>query len=493
MRRHALILVAAVVAGCNAVESSRLPPPDRFYFPTGIAHAVAPGSTEGTLYVASANFDKCYDYGQVSAVNLDVVSPRLPLLGGAYERDGAGKVLVDEITELPVGKDERRLIQSFAGELAAWPKPDGSGMRLFIPSRAEGSPLHVVDTGADGTSLACYGDVASDSCIFAAPSLDVAPERGNDGLPSAPAPVGVAVGTVGHGANRVFVTHMQPATALSDTSTTPVGYNFVLELDAANPGVTKESYIPTLQYSGAATIMTQSVAVGRRYAYLTSRSAGEVYPLIQFVDLDPDRRLETVGEGDAAQQYVRVRGYAIGTTYRATDARGIAISADEKRLYVALRGASNADKLLVADIIGPDSDTPSLRVVRVVPLAPGADQVRVIDRPNGNLVLVTSAGETTDPKGLGALTVYDDGIGEVVAGLFRLGKQPYGVAVNVREDGVVKRARIYVSLFGEGRVAVVDMPDVTKPEDTFPVAYLGAKQIDSNSAGRQSAICGVGE
>jgi hypothetical protein len=54
-----------------------------------------------------------------------------------------------------------------------------------------------------------------------------------------------------------------------------------------------------------------------------------------------------------------------------------------------------------------------------------------------------------------------------------VGQQPFDVAVSLRGAG----ARLFVSDFGDGRVAVVDLPSLSTPSEARLVAHLGARQL----------------
>ena len=109
VQRVALVAAAAfAVSACTPPPLANPPPADRFYWPGGVAHAA--GAGEGTLYVASTNFDKRYDRGHLTAVALDEVG--LPPFGGTGE--------ISELTDLKLGSDGVLEIQSFAGEMVAW-------------------------------------------------------------------------------------------------------------------------------------------------------------------------------------------------------------------------------------------------------------------------------------------------------------------------------------------------------------------------------------
>jgi hypothetical protein len=80
-------------------------------------------------------------------------------------------------------------------------------------------------------------------------------------------------------------------------------------------------------------------------------------------------------------------------------------------------------------------------------------------------VVVTSTGANV-------VSIYDEEIGQLVAQVSGVGDQPYGLAVDRRGNA----ARIYVSTFGEGRVAVIDLPNLDNPLDARLMAYLGVRQ-----------------
>ncbi len=64
-----MIAITWLCAGCPATGDEIRPPPDQFYFPTGMEMA----PDESVLFVANANSDLRYDSGAVSVVNLNEV------------------------------------------------------------------------------------------------------------------------------------------------------------------------------------------------------------------------------------------------------------------------------------------------------------------------------------------------------------------------------------------------------------------------------------
>lgn len=420
MRPLVLTMAALIAAACGPALEPKLPPSNAFYYPTGIAHADAAASGEGFLYVASSNFDKRFDFGAVTAVDLGaLIGAGLPALGAPATSEGPV-----EITDLKVGEAGVASIESFAGEMAAFALPDG-GARLFVPSRAEGHFLQAID--AAGPALSAPN----------AASL-VAFEDTEAGVPRAPEPMGVALSQDG----EVFVTHIEPADSPAGSGKDPQTY--LVRLSAQEPVVTEESFIPL---GGDP---THAVAVGSRYAFVTGRippPGNQIFSSLL--------RLVERGTG-------RVISPGVESAFQVREGRGIALSPDERRVYVAARGP---DALVVLDVLGADGPSPSLEVVGAVPLPAEASQVKVIARVGrGNLVVVTCAS--------GMVAVYDDEVGELVAQIPTPGAQPFGIAVDERGSG----ARIFVTLFSDGRVGVIDIPDLLRPHEARLVALLGPRQ-----------------
>ena len=96
-----------------------------------------------------------------------------------------------------------------------------------------------------------------------------------------------------------------------------------------------------------------------------------------------------------------------------------------------------------------------------------AKQARVIARPGrGDLVAITCTSS-------GAVAIYDEDVGDLVALVSGIGAQPFALAIDTRANA----ARIYVSNFGDGRIAVIDVPDLNRPQGARLVAHLGEQQV----------------
>ncbi|MFY0568567.1 hypothetical protein ACN28E_32720 [Archangium lansingense] len=238
--RPLLLSLALLFTACTQTDE-RLPPSDRFVYPSGIAYrpGSVSGNTNGVLYVSSANFDRCFDWGSVMAVDLDRVAGSsgealLPL--GSYTDPTAAPA---ELGQLHIAPESRRYIQSFAGEMALW-EPAGASPRLFIPARADGNYLHYIDIPAP-TQLSCVGNADADNCIQGALSLTTGISGQQDGLPRAEAPFSVFVDTFGIPNNadktgaRLWVTHLNPA---DSPELSRLNYEtYAVDLSAATPGV----------------------------------------------------------------------------------------------------------------------------------------------------------------------------------------------------------------------------------------------------------------
>lgn len=467
MRRILISLLAALpLVGCVEIVP-RTPPSDRFYYPMGLAHVDVAGAEEGVLYVASANGDRCYDNGALRAVNLDALPVGLPPLGAPVGPTGPVQ-LEDLGADSPEGQVQ---IGTFAGEMAVWPRPDGSH-RIVVPSRVEGGLLNVVD--ATGTSLTCAPASSADGgrdCTPTALALETAQEElGRPGNQLAQGPYGVAIADDGD----MFVTHV--GYYLANVGGQQRWVTRVVRMDAANPSVTEESFRDVL--SGG----TQSVAMGSRYAFVSARLVISNAPNVVIAfPRDPEDE--------------RVLTFSFSAQLNVESARGIALSRDQTRLFLITRSpdelfGGNPDQLLVMAVEGADTNAPTLSIIRQVPLPALPSSIRLIERAGRTpLVLMTM-------QGSGSLGIYDDAVGQLVNEVIGLGLQPSQLTVDRREttDGsgaVVEQARVYISNFGDGRVAVVDLPDLSRPDDARLVAHLGQRQDVVED--QQSKTCRMGE
>jgi hypothetical protein len=460
MRLFAVLASLSLVA-CNGTYVNP-PPAGRFYFPTGLLHFAAPGSDAGVLVVASSNFDKRFGRGALTAVSLDGVG--LPPFGAMPDGGAVG------LTDL--GQPATVLIHSFAGELAALDLGDGR-QRLYTPSRSEGMNLQAVDLTVDGgVSFTCFPaapDGAPQDCATNAPSLSPqALESTTDGVPRASQPFGVSVrprscsvdadcgtadrrrcqaGTCLTGSEilgDVFVTHLNQVDSPLGSQTNYRGYLVHLESDSMS--------IDATNFLNMGTGGSNSAAAGARWTYVTGRYYNPRSNLLRLVDRQGN-----------------VITTAFESLYAVSEGHGVALSTGEDRLYLVGRGP---DVLLVVNLANASTLWPTMSLARAVALPAAPEEVVVIPRPGrGDLVALSCAGSSTGQV-QGLVALYDEDVGDLVAQV-PVGIQPFGLAIARVGAG----ARIFASNFGDGRVSVIDVPDLIRPQDARLVAYLGASQL----------------
>jgi hypothetical protein len=462
MRPHYLSL-ALLLSACNQT-TQRPPPDDRFIYPSALVHRSVPGSTQGVLYVASANFDRCYDQGTMMAVELDQVgseTARLPPLGTAVSAEPL------HLEQLNLGSRARVYIDSFAGEMDVWERTgEGHFPRLFIPTRSDSGLLHAIDL-PEPTRLACVG-AEGDDCTLGALSLVHVPGALED-RPRAASPIGIAVSPEG----EVWVTHADLADSPAGSRRNSDAYMVRLRGDTL---VASVSDFYSLAVRDLPLGSGHAVAIGERYIFVTGRSASSTASaqarrfLVRVMDRTDPRRVMDPG---------------LDMGFAALDARGIVLARKnparpERRMYVVTRAPS---ALLVVDVTGdtPDSVAPRLTAVGSVPLPEGASMVRLVSRQalnRSDLVVVTS-------YAAGVVSIYDPDVGQVVAqvpvGEASGDSHPRPYALAVQQEG--NAARIFVGNFGDGRVSVIDIEDIRSPQQARLVAWLGARQDVPGSRG----------
>ncbi|WP_375765829.1 hypothetical protein NR798_29505 [Archangium gephyra] len=484
MRPLLLSSLALLSAACTQTDE-RLPPSDRFIYPSGIVHRAVPGSTNGVLYVTSANFDRCFDLGTLMAVDLDRVAGSSnealqPL--GAYTNPTAAPV---ELGQLNVATESRRYIQSFAGEMALWERTDAAP-RLFIPARADGNFVHYVDIDAP-TRLSCVGNAGSESCVDGALSVTTGFSGQQGGQPRADAPFGAFFDPIGippptdpdqpdKSGPRLWVTHLNPADSPERSGTNFESY--VVDLPVAAPGISTGDFhpvtLPDFPIGG-----TNSVVADERYVFVT----GRLNTGISDTSLARRTLVRVLDKYNLGGNQLIEPGLDLG--FAASEARGLALTprstvapSAPRRLYVAVR---SPDTLLIVNAQGieKESDLPVLSVVGAVPLPDGPTQVALVSRgeTRSELVVVSCSDA-------GVVAIYDPDVGQVVAQVSvgeRSGTQspqPFGLAVQQQGTG----ARIFASNFGDGRISVIDIPDLGSPQLARLVAHLGVRQDVGESA-----------
>lgn len=452
LKHQAPLLFCLLALACAQQPAPNPSPSDRFYFPTSLAFFLPPGSTSGLLYVASANYDRRYDQGNLLAVNLDnVAAPGSGLDGGLPPPGLLGGDVTQAIEFTTLNTDPASdvvQIQSFAAEMLRDHVGYGGRPRLWVATRAEGDLLEGISTEPNGEGLVCIP--AGNNCVFSGLSLAVeqAP-NGGAGQPAAPQPYGLGLSkddSIVPG--ELWVTHIRPAdsppTSFQDLD------NYVVRLDAraAVPSVPiPESFVSVGLGAG------NSLVVGESNVWVSGRQQLTITAL--------DVLMRVVDRYTDATYFPQ-----LALQYPAQQARSFAMRANESRIY--LLGFFPAT-LLVVDVTAPFTQYPSLTLVRAVPLPSGPNAIRLIERGpgRGDILVITCQDD-------GSLAIYDDDIGQLAQVIEGVGIAPYDVVVDQRGN----LARFFVSNFDDGRVAVIDasLGGEGQPIETRIVATLGQPQ-----------------
>jgi len=462
-RRIALLALAGLAA-CSESRPNTAPPLDRFYYPTGIALTKIANDHTG-LVVLSSNFDLRYDAGDGGTVL--VVDVEATLAGAPSDRGSPAALAV-------VGSSR---VGSFGGQVAILDSTScstwgGRATRILATSRSQNA-LYAIDMAPEGT-LAC--DPSSAPCKVPLESTLGDPFGIAVACGSFPEPVGTTEqeGFVSEPPRAyAFVTYGQSANL--------EGWLSRLDMLAGDPSATRKRLDLGLSQGYAAVFDQNSARL-----YVTSRFASVGFnPLRWFGVATPRLDAELAPLGPSTLD--------VGAVVRGSDSRGMAISSDGTRAYLALRmydvddatsfgGRPSADvsgALAVIDLREQPQGGPAARVLRVVPLDRGPTEVKVIHRDGQrDLVAITSTDDA-------ALTLYDDEVGEIarVFGLFGrcdsesdnanapppcdpgkplLGKQPFGLAVQPLTP-TASQARLFVGSFDRSWVNVIDI-DPSRPQ-----------------------------
>ena len=467
----ALLLTAA----CNQDLKARPPVETRLYYPTGLAF-VPPSDLDGGLgriYVANSNFDRRFDIGWVTAIDLEAVRTpdgrSLPVPGApiAPPPDGGS----DEgrpvpYTNIATTPDSIVTIADFAGLATV----NDAGTTLFIPSRSEGDELAVMDVSLQpdgGVPLRCYFSGGKD-CTQDALRLALNNTPGDLGIPAAPQPYSV---TLAPDTDEIYVTHLRPASSPAQSFNNLENYLVTLhqaDLDAARASWSADGgyIVPDEAFSTIGRGPSNSIVVAPPldggvggFLYISGRA--------KLVSTDPDVLIRVIDRQSNLIAFPQLQ-----LVWASLDARGLQLLRRPQgdRLYLA---ADNPATLLIVDLVAPNLAylAPSFSLVRAVPLPEGPNDVQLLTRPGHAPLVVVSC--SVD----GSLAFYDDDLGQIAALVPGVGAVPFAIAIDRRTDW----ARLYVSNFGDGRIAVVDVPLTPQASDgrLAPrlVAHIGTKQF----------------
>ena len=363
------------------------------------------------LYVVGANFDRQHRGGIVRVFDT-----------------AANKWAPSDIVEVP----------SHAAGILLQPSgaPDG-GHRLYVAARDDDS-ISIIDVKANATGapgLDCgqpdgeIGPCAGDHRIGG--ELKDDPDVGSDpvqvDLVAAPDGTGMLLQVVATGDGQVTLVDLQQKTSGS--------------------GV-KAKILDHMKLLAGPSAMVTSPLTGRSYVADARLNRLYTHGLAQGLD---DTGAVTDGWTIDRQDTIALPR-AAGGEY----ARGMTLSLDNSRLYVAYR---SPNALLIVDIAPGASGAPANLLLDTIGLGGRPAQVIVAPTgPEGRELVYVSCYGTDD------IWVVDPALRAVVD-VFELVHSPYGmVAVNVADDQGGSRWRLYAGLFTRHEIVALDIdPSAAKP------------------------------
>lgn len=471
MRLTRLLPLLLVATACNKTLDARPPLAERLYYPTGLALVPGADGGVGRIYVASSNFDRRFENGWVTSIDLSLVRdqdnrslpppgvPIAPLSDGGSDQGRP-------VQFINLGTDGGSIVMtdSFAGIATV----DIARNRLFVPTRSAGEDdqLAVMDTTPDGgPALSCFFSGGTDCAVDA---ILVALEQtpGSRGVPAAPQPYSVTVAPEPD-RNEIYMTHLRPASSPAQSVLNLQNYLVTLfqpDLDAARAAYpTQGPYIPpNSAYSPIGVGSSNSVIVDDNFLFVSGR--------LKFSTADPDVLLRIVERDSKLVAFPQLQLVWASLEARALQLRP-ASGLLPPRLYLAVQSPA---ALLVVDVGQPPASglPPTITMVRAVPLPEGPNDVQLVNRPGGRSPLVAITCYTD-----GSVVFYDDDLGQIAALIPGVGALPFAITVDGRGPDW---ARLYVSNFGDGRVAMIDVPltPLIGGEVFAPrlIGHLGEKQ-----------------
>jgi len=490
--RRFLIFSLLLGFGCQATPSNPAPL-TRFHFPTGLAIDAPYGADAGpahALYVAGfTNFDLAHDNGLVYALNLDemVLADDGTFLLDALAFDAGWDGTPLQVPDLDAGAywDRETGVVStdtMAGEMRLTTTSAG-GQRLFMASRY--SNLVTAIDVEDDTGLSCFGGGTNCNNQVAAPPLVIETAPGANQLLDV---FGVSNEIVAGGERDVFITHLRDQAYGSGgvTSASAYGNNFsatgeayVVRQSVDDPSCRLAEPVGSVGTS-ASVALTQDNLI---YTLFTGRYGG-VGNAIRVLTL-PGGGCQGPDAGQTAIDLNIPNLFNIDLSYvvGGNDGRGIQLSTSGDRAFALVR---NPDSLVVLRISGTTPQGLLIHPSSVAPLPPGPTELLPIHRvspsgtPIGDLVAISCADSST-------LAFYDDELGTVTAALANIGNEPFAIVGALRTVGVGAAAqvlpgiRLFVTDFGSGQIAVVDVPDLSDARSAQVVAFIGSWEDTSAS------------
>ncbi len=492
-----LALLATTVACATGVPQ---PPPTlaRFHFPTGLAVDVPYGPDAGPphyLYVAgNSNFDQAASRGMVMAVNLDAYgSLEPPGLDAGW--DGTPLAFPDIGAAGSVDPDAGWVYtDSLGGELRLAPTSSG-GSRVILATRAEN---RVAFIDVDGGALACAAGDGGSDCLNdqASPPLVVNASNGGNQILDVFAlspPVQATLPGGGVGPPEVLVGHLRNiSTAVASMFGYGASYGGISNpymTGAPVSNIVVDGFVvrqsvddPTCHIAEPVGPIPPGGVIGLPspsglFAVATGRFQGLAPANVQVLALPP-LACPPPASGSSAGQ-VAVDGNPptpqtidLSQILKETDGRALTLSSRGDRVFALSIGP---DALIVLRLDGSGPGGLLIHPSSVVTLPTGPSELLAIPRGTrpdgsaaGDLVAISCPGSNV-------LAFYDDDLGQVSAALPGVGDEPFAIVATVRNDGpaILPGVRLFVTAFGSGQIAVVDVPDLFDATQARVVAMLG--------------------
>jgi len=419
----------------------------------------------------SANFDRRFENGWVTSIDLSLVRssdgrglppPGVPIAAPPDGGSDQGRPV--QFINLATDGGSLVTIESFAGIATV----DTARNRLFVPTRSAGEfdQLAVMDVTPDGgSSMSCFFSGGND-CTADAIRVALQQTPGDLGIPAAPQPYSATVAPEPL-RNEIYLTHLRPASSPAQSLQNLQNYLVTLyqpDLDAARAAYpTRGPYVPpNSAYSPIGRGSSNSIIVDDRFLFVSGR--------VKFNTADPDVLLRIVERDSKLVAFPQLQLVWASIEARALQLRP-ASGGGTPRLYLAVQSPA---ALLVVDVGKPPTADlpPAVTLVRAVPLPEGPNDVQLINRPGGQTPLVAVTCYID-----GSVVFYDDDLGQIAALIPGVGALPFAMAIDRRGPGW---ARVYVSNFGDGRIAMIDVPlaPVIGNARFSPrlIGHLGSKQ-----------------
>jgi DNA-binding beta-propeller fold protein YncE len=432
-----VIAITWLCAGCPATGDEIRPPPDQFYFPTGMEMA----PDESVLFVANANSDLRYDSGAVSVVSLDRVDDLIAqwLEQGVPPEGRDCEVDLSVPYTLVCGEGEAILadgsvrIGNFATELKVQTLGDDS-LRLFVAVRGDPS-LTWIDYNRETRDLSCSGREGFNECDDEHRLTQLRNDEDLIGLPDEP--FGLFVDSA---KGYVIITHLSNG-AVSVANAPPNGNAPILSDAVGNLFLSGED-----GQRGAVGVAGRRPGTDNDRIYVTSRRESRVQTLIV-----------QRGRADLPSLLPAEYFFMRGTVNPSNDGRGIAFSDDGNRAYIVNRSPA---MLHIFDTSLDPVGVPRNEFISSVEVCAEASNLEIVPGDDPADPEASERGERVYVACFRNGQIWSiDPRGPVVDAIIDVGRGPHAIAA------APGRKRLYVSNNLEGTVAVIDLTPESDTEN----------------------------